>query len=707
LQQQDDASSYVQRAAEGDICILRLANPPVNTLRAALRADLVAGLAAAREAGAKAVVIVGAGRMFSAGAEMTEFGKPRVPPGLHDIADEIARFPGPVVAGIHGGAYGGGLELALACHARVAAKGTKLALPEVKRGILPGGGGTQRMPRLIGPIPALRMILSGEPVTAEEALKLGFVDEVAEGDIEAAAVAFARRALAEGRRFVLARDRTDKTAGADLAAFDAEVEALLRRSRGMLAPVNCAKSVRAALTEPFDQGLQTERALFNELVNSEQSLALRHIFFAEREAQKVPGVPPGTPTVKVKKAAVIGAGTMGGGISMCFAAAGIPVTIVEANAEALKKGIERCVANWRRSRNAPPEEEIQRRLSLMNGTTDMAAIGDADLVIEAVFEDIEVKEKVFAELDRHARAGAILASNTSTLDIDRIARATRRPRDVLGMHFFSPANIMRLLEIVRGKETSPEAIATAMEVGKAIGKVTVVVGNCDGFVGNRMTGKRGPQVEKLLAEGCLPQDIDRVMESYGMAMGPLATGDLAGLDVGAAVRRARGTVAPIADAIVAAGRYGQKTGKGWYRYDENRRRHPDPEVERIILETSQRLGITRRKISDEEILDRLLLPMVNEGARILEEGIATRASDIDVVFVNGFGWPAWRGGPMFWADRVGLKEVCDRLARYAAATNDPNLKPAALIERLAAEGGSFAGLDGGKSPIASAAAAAS
>ncbi|GGG36749.1 3-hydroxyacyl-CoA dehydrogenase [Caldovatus sediminis] len=705
MQQQDDAGSYVQRAAEGDIHILRLANPPVNTLRAALRADLVAGLNAAREAGAKAVVIVGTGRMFSAGAEMTEFGKPRVPPGLHDIAEEIARFPGPVVAGIHGGAYGGGLELALACHARVAAKGTKLALPEVKRGILPGGGGTQRMPRLIGPIPALRMIVSGEPVTAEEALKLGFVDEVAEGDIEAAAVAFARRALAEGRRFVLARDRADKTAGADLAAFDAEAEALLRRSRGMLAPVNCAKSVRAALTEPFDQGLQTERALFNELVNSEQSLALRHIFFAEREAQKVPGVPPGTPTVKVRKAAVIGAGTMGGGIAMCFAAAGIPVTIVEADAEALRKGIERCAANWRRSRNAPPEEEIRRRLSLMNGTTDMAAIGDADLVIEAVFEDIAVKEKVFAELDRHARPGAILASNTSTLDIDRIARATQRPRDVLGMHFFSPANIMRLLEIVRGRESSPEAIATAMEVGKAIGKVTVVVGNCDGFVGNRMTGKRGPQVEKLLAEGCLPQDIDRVMESYGMAMGPLATGDLAGLDVGAAVRRARGTVAPIADAIVAAGRYGQKTGKGWYRYDENRRRHPDPEVERIILETSQRLGITRRRISDEEILDRLLLPMVNEGARILEEGIATRASDIDVVFVNGFGWPAWRGGPMFWADRVGLKEVRDRLARYAAATNDPNLKPAALIERLAAEGGSFAGLDGGKSPIAGAGAA--
>ncbi len=343
---------------------------------------------------------------------------------------------------------------------------------------------------------------------------------------------------------------------------------------------------------------------------------------------------------------------------------------------------------------------MQRRLSLMDGSTDIAAIKGADLVIEAVFEEIGVKETVFAEIDRHARPGAILASNTSTLDIDRIGRATKRPHDVLGMHFFSPANIMRLLEIVRGSESSPEAIATAIEIGRTIGKVPVVVGNCDGFAGNRMTGKRGPQLEKLLAEGCLPQDIDRVIEGYGMAMGPLATGDLAGLDVGAAVRRARGTVAPIADAIVAEGRHGQKTGEGWYRYDENRKRQPDPEVERIIVETSKRLGITRRRISDEEILDRVLLPMVNEGARILEEGIASRASDLDVIFVYGFGWPAWRGGPMFWADRLGLKRVRERLARYAEATDDPNLKPAPLIERLAAEGSSFAGLDGGKSPIA-------
>ncbi len=571
----------------------------------------------------------------------------------------------------------------------------------MKRGILPGGGGTQRLPRLIGGIPALRMILSGEPVTAEEAQRLGFIDEVApSSDVEPATIAFARRALADGRRFVLAKDRTDRTAGTDLAAFDAEVEALLRRARGMHAPVSCAKCVRAALTEPFEKGLDTERELIAELMAGEQSLALRHVFFAEREAQKVPGVPAGTPAVKVRKAAVIGAGTMGGGIAMCFAAAGIPVTIVETSAEALKRGIERCAANWRRSRNGPDEAEVQRRLSLMDGSTDIAAIKGADLVIEAVFEEIGVKETVFAEIDRHARPGAILASNTSTLDIDRIGRATKRPHDVLGMHFFSPANIMRLLEIVRGSESSPEAIATAIEIGRTIGKVPVVVGNCDGFAGNRMTGKRGPQLEKLLAEGCLPQDIDRVIEGYGMAMGPLATGDLAGLDVGAAVRRARGTVAPIADAIVAEGRHGQKTGEGWYRYDENRKRQPDPEVERIIVETSKRLGITRRRISDEEILDRVLLPMVNEGARILEEGIASRASDLDVIFVYGFGWPAWRGGPMFWADRLGLKRVRERLARYAEATDDPNLKPAPLIERLAAEGSSFAGLDGGKSPIA-------
>jgi 3-hydroxyacyl-CoA dehydrogenase len=451
--------------------------------------------------------------------------------------------------------------------------------------------------------------------------------------------------------------------------------------------------VRAAFTMPFDDGLNVEREQFQRLVAGEQSQALRHIFFGEREVARVPHVPEGTQPLPVKRLVVIGGGTMGGGIAMSAANFGMPVTIVETSQEALDRGLKRCEANWQRTVTSGrlSQAEYEKRRGLLSGTTDFdAAVKGADLVIEAVFEDMGVKKEIFARLDKVARKDIVLASNTSTLDIDQIASATSRPELVCGMHFFSPANVMRLLEIVRGSRTSAQTLATAMDVGKRIGKLNVVVGNCDGFVGNRMTGKRGPQVEKLLLEGCLPQDIDRVMEGYGMAMGPLATGDLAGLDIGAAVRKARGTKAPIADAVVAAGRLGQKTGKGYYDYDENRKRQPSKEVERIILETAEKMQVRRRQISDEEILERLLLPMVNEGARILEEGVASRPIDIDVIFVNGFGWPAWRGGPMFWADRMGLRKVRDRLAQYAEATNDANLRPAALIERLAEEGGSFA-----------------
>ncbi|MFN3447088.1 MAG: 3-hydroxyacyl-CoA dehydrogenase NAD-binding domain-containing protein [Roseococcus sp.] len=683
---------FVEHARDGDVHILRIANPPVNTLRTGVRAGLHEGIAAALREGARAIVLIGAGRMFSAGAEMTEFNKPRQPPSLPEVFDAIETSKAPVVAAIHGSALGGGLELALACHARVAAPGAMLGLPEVKRGFVPGAGGTQRLPRLIGGEAALRMIVSGEPVTAAEALALGFVDAVLEGPLEAAAVEWARANA--GRSFTLARKREDKVKGADLAAFDALAASLLKRTRGQESPKGCAAAVRAALTSSFEDGLNTEREIFTKLVNGEQSFALRHIFFGEREASRVPDMPPETHPLPVKKAVVIGAGTMGGGIAMSFANHGIPVTVVEQSAEALERGLKRCEANWERTvaSGKLSAEEYAKRRALLSGSTDWNAVKEADLVIEAVFEDMAVKKEVFAKLDALARPGVVLASNTSTLDIDAIAAATKRPELVLGMHFFSPANVMRLLEIVRGRATSFEAIATAMDVGKRIGKVNVVVGNCDGFVGNRMTGKRGFQLERLLLEGALPQDIDRVMEAYGMAMGPCATGDLAGLDIGAAVRRARGTVAPIADALVAAGRYGQKTGKGWYLYDEKRQRHPDPEVERLILDMSEKMQVRRRKIEDAEILERLLLPMVNEGARILEEGIASRAVDIDVIFVNGFGWPAWRGGPMFWADRMGLKAVRDKLARYAEATGDANLKPAALIEKLAAEGGSFASL---------------
>jgi 3-hydroxyacyl-CoA dehydrogenase len=682
-------TEFMRQQRHGPIHVLRIANPPVNTLRNEVRAGLLEGIKAA--AGAQAVVIIGEGRMFSAGAEMTEFGKPRIAPSLPDVFVAIAEFPGIVVAAIHGSALGGGLELALACHARVAAPGTMLGLPEVKRGFVPGAGGTQRLPRLIGAEPAMDIIVTGEPVSAERALALGFIDAVLPGELESEAIAWARGATESRRRFILAANRTDRVAGQDMAAFDAKAAALLKRTRGQESPRGCVEAVRAAVTLPLDQGLQKERDLFASLVAGEQSKALRHIFFGEREVLRVPGIGPEVKPLPVARAVVIGAGTMGGGIAMSFANHGIPVTVVERDAGALEKGIARCRANWQRTVDSGrlPAAEMERRAALLTGSTDIGSVADTDLVVEAIFEDMAVKQALFADLDRLAKPGIVLASNTSTLDIDAIASATKRPELVVGMHFFSPANVMRLLEIVRGKASSPAAIATAMDVGKRIGKLSVVVGNCDGFVGNRMTGKRTPQVEKLLQEGCLPQDIDRVMEAYGMAMGPLATGDLAGLDIGAAVRKARGTVAPIADAIVAAGRFGQKTGKGWYRYDEKRTRLPDPEVERIILDTSEKLQVRRRSIGDQEILERLMLPMVNEGARILEEGVASRAIDIDVVFVNGFGWPAWRGGPMFWADAQGLAAVRDKLTQYAAATGDRNLEPAALIEKLAREGGRF------------------
>ena len=685
-----DAPRYVEHARDGDVHVLRIANAPVNTLRTEVRAGLVEGLKAA--AGAKAVVIIGSGRNFSAGAEMTEFGKPRVPPSLTDVFDAIEASPVPVVAAIHGNALGGGLELALACHARVAAPGAQVGLPEVKRGFVPGAGGTQRLPRLIG-LEALKIIVGGEPVSAEQAVKLGFVDAVVDGPLETAAVEWARANA--GRSFTLARNRSDKIAGYDAAAFDAAVKPLTARTRGQESPLGCVEAVRAAFTMPFEEGLKVERDQFQRLVAGEQSQALRHIFFGEREAQRVPDLPADAKPLPVNKLVVIGGGTMGGGIAMSAANFGLPVTIVETSAEALERGLKRCEANWERTVKSGrlSQAEYEKRRALLSGTTEFEkAVGEADLVIEAVFENMDVKKEVFGRLDKAARPGVVLASNTSTLDIDGIASATGRPELVIGMHFFSPANVMRLLENVRGSATNAAAIATATEVGKRIGKLPVLVGNCDGFVGNRMTGKRGPQVEKLLLEGCLPQDIDRVMEGYGMAMGPLATGDLAGLDIGAAVRKARGTVAPIADAVVAAGRLGQKTSKGYYDYDENRKRMPSKEVEQIILDTAEKMQVRRRKIEDQEILERLLLPMVNEGARILEEGVASRPIDIDVIFVNGFGWPAFRGGPMFWADRMGLKAVRDRLAHYAEATGDRNLQPSALIEKLAAEGGSFATL---------------
>jgi len=684
-----DSPSYLQHERHGVVHLLRLDNPPVNALRNELRAQIVQALDVARSEGATGLVICGGGRMFSAGADLREVAAERPTPPLPDVLAAIEAWPGIIVAAIHGNAYGGGLEVGLACHARLAKAGTQLALPEVKRGLIPGAGGTQRLPRLIGAEAALKMILAGEPVSAEKAHAMGFIDAVIEGDLEAAALEWAKNAA--GRRFQLARDRTEHVTGVDLAAFDQLGAELTKRSRGQESPLRCVEAVRNALSLPFDEGIAAEWRISAQVHASEQSRALKHMFFSEREVQRIIGMPEDTKPLSVTNVVVIGAGTMGGGIAMSCANFGVPVTVVERDAAALEKGLAKCRANWQRTFDSGKlsAAEMDRRSALLKGSTSLDVVAQADLVIEAIYENLDAKRELFAELDRLARPGVVLASNTSTLDIDKIAAATKRPELVLGMHFFSPANVMRLLEIVRGKATSFAALATAIDVGQRIGKLNVVVGNCDGFVGNRMTGKRGGQLERLLIEGCLPQDIDRVMEAYGMAMGPLATGDLAGLDIGAAVRKARGTVAPVADAIVAAGRLGQKTGAGYYKYDENRKRMPDPDVERIILAQAAAQGVTRRKISDEEILERVLLPMVNEGARILEEGIAQRALDIDVVFVNGFGWPAWRGGPMFWADTLGAAKVCERLAHYAATTGDANLKPAPLVERLAAANGRF------------------
>jgi len=598
-----------------------------------------------------------------------------------------------MVAALHGTALGGGFELALACHFRVAVAGARVGLPEVKLGLLPGAGGTQRLPRLIGPEKALKMIVTGDPIEAREALADGIVDEIVEGDLTAGAIAYARRVVAEGRPLRRVRDREDKLVA---EGFADAAEALTRRLRGREAPAACVEAVRNAITMPFEEGLRREGELFRKLVAGDQSKAQRHIFFAEREAARVPGIPEGTKPRPITTGAVIGAGTMGGGIAMCFANAGIPVTIVETSHDLLQKGLDRVAANYRAtvSRGGLAAGEMERRMGLIQGVTELDAVGAADVVIEAVFEEMELKKRVFADLERVARAGAILATNTSTLDVDEIARATSRSHDVLGTHFFSPANVMRLLEIVRGAATSPDALATAVALGRRLGKVPVTVGVCYGFVGNRMLARRSAEAERLLLEGALPQEVDAAVTGFGFPMGPFAMADMAGLDVGWRIRKGRGERNEIEDTLCEAGHFGQKTGKGYFRYNGGSRTPlPDPEVERIILDASSRAGVARRAITQEETVERMIFPMINEGARILEEGVATRPSDIDVIWVYGYGWPVWRGGPMYYADRLGLTHLRDRLTLYAERSGDETLLPATRISRLAAEGRGF-GLSG-------------
>jgi 3-hydroxyacyl-CoA dehydrogenase len=679
----------------GRVAVLTVNNPPVNALSHHVRLGLRDGLRQAiADPAVEAVVLACAGRTFIAGADITEFGQPPREPALQEVLDVIEASPKPVVAAIFGTALGGGLEVAMTCHWRVGVGAARLGQPEVKLGIIPGAGGTQRLPRLVGVEKALQMIVGGDPIGGEEAHRLGLLDELVEGDPTAGAVAFAERVLAEGRPLRRVRDMDDRVAAArgKPEIFAEFRKSIARQTRGFKAPEACVKAVEAAVNLPFDQGLARERELFLETLHSPESKAQRYFFFAEREAAKIPDVPADTPVKEVRRAAVIGAGTMGGGIAMCFANAGIPVTVVEVSREALDRGLGIVRRNYEATaaKGRLKPGDVERRMGLIQGTVDFDAVADADLVIEAVFEEMPIKKEVFARLDGICKSDAVLATNTSTLDVNEIAAATRRPESVIGTHFFSPANVMRLLEVVRGARTSKPVIATAMAVGRRIGKVPVLVGVCYGFVGNRMLHQRGREAEKLLQEGALPQQVDRVMTDFGLPMGPFAMGDLAGLDVGWRIRKGRGVTSPVFDRICERGRFGQKTGAGFYRYEPgDRTPRPDPEVERIILEVSAELGIQRRPISDQEILERLLYPMVNEGARILEEGIAIRASDIDVIWVYGYGWPVYRGGPMFWADQVGLKTIRDRMLEYQRRTGDAFWQPAPLLARLADQGRGF------------------
>jgi 3-hydroxyacyl-CoA dehydrogenase len=684
-------NASVDLRRDGEIAVVTVDNPPVNALKHEVRTGLADALRQARDDHAvRAVIIACAGRTFFAGADIAEFGKPPQAPSLHDVIAAIEAMPKPVVAALHGTALGGGFELALACHFRVAVPAARVGLPEVKLGLLPGAGGTQRLPRLVGPEKALQMIVTGEPIGAAEARGDGIIDEIVEGDLTAAAIDFARRIVREGRPLRLVRDREEKLIG---EGFADAAEGLTRRLRGREAPAACVEAVRNAIVLPFEEGLKRESELFRKLVTGDQSQAQRHIFFAEREAAKVPGIPEGIKPRPIASGAVIGAGTMGGGIAMCFANAGIPVIIVETGRDLLQKGLDRVAANYRAtaSRGGLSADEMERRVGLITGVTELEAVGSADVVIEAVFEEMDLKKRVFSNLDRFAKPNALLATNTSTLDVDEIARATKRPQDVLGTHFFSPANVMRLLEIVRGAATAPDALATAVALGRRIGKVPATVGVCYGFVGNRMLARRSVESERLLLEGALPQEVDSAVGAFGFPMGPFAMADMAGLDVGWRIRRGRGERNEIEDALCEAGHFGQKTGKGYFRYDAGSRTPmPDSEVENIILETSSRLGINRRPIGEEEIVERMIFPMINEGARILDEGIATRPGDIDVIWVYGYGWPVWRGGPMYHADRLGLSHIRDRLTFYADRSRDETLRPAPLLARLAAEGRGFA-----------------
>ncbi len=692
---------YFER--RGEVAVLQIDNPPVNGLNLAMRRGLAAGLQRARnDPKVRVVVITGTDKVFSGGADIREFNTPAATaePNLLQVIDAVESSNKPVIAAINGICMGGGLELALACHYRVATPNATMGLPEVKLGLLPGAGGTQRLPRAVGAKLALQMVVSGEPIDADAGLKAGLVDRIVPGDTFQGVLDFAQGLSGRRTHPRLWAGLTLLPPGEEADEFfrQARVE-VARASRGLIAPMKCVDAIEAAVQRPFEEGVKIERSMFLELVASEQSKALRHAFFAERAAAKI-DVPEDTATRPINTAAIIGFGTMGGGIAMSFANAGTPVTVLESSQEALDKGMETCRRNWQASakKGRLTEAQVDERLALLRPTLSHADLAAADIVIEAVFEDMAVKQKVFTELDRVARPGAILATNTSTLDVNRIAASTKRPADVIGMHFFSPANVMRLLEVVRGEATAPDVLATVMKLARRIKKVAVVSGVCDGFIGNRMLEHYVRQALFVVEEGASPQQIDKALTDFGMAMGIFAVSDLAGLDIGYAIRQRRYKEKPqvryprIADRVVELGRLGQKTGKGWYRYEGGSRTpQVDSEVEALIDAYRKEIGVTPRAISNEEIVQRCIFALVNEGARILEERIAQRASDIDVVYLTGYGFPSWRGGPMYYAESVGLRNVVAAIQHFASLPNaDAEFwQPAPLLAERAASGRRF------------------
>ena len=683
-------NDVVTMTVEDGIAVLTLDSPPVNALSAAVREGLKGGITAANaEDEAQAIVLICGGRTFIAGADITEFGDGAPEKSGPDHFEMIEDSAKPVIAAIHGTALGGGLETALCAHYRVAAQSAKVGLPEVNLGLLPGAGGTQRLPRLTGAEVALEWMITGRHVPVAEAAEYGVVDEVVPDDsLRESAIAFARRVVDSGGELRRVRDRDDKIA-ADRGRSELFTEFRQKNAkkfRGFKAPEAIVQCVEAAVNLPFDEGKAVEWKLFGELVSSPESAAQRYYFFAERAAAKVPDVPRDTPRIPVESVGIIGAGTMGGGIAMNFANAGIPVTIVEQKEEALERGLATIRKNYERtaSKGRITSAQVEERMGLITGSLTKDDLASVDMVIEAVFELMDVKKSIFTELDAICKPGAILATNTSGLDIDEIASVTKRPEAVIGMHFFSPANVMKLLEVVRADHTSKEVIATVMALSKKIGKIPVLVGVCPGFVGNRILYARRRESERLLMEGAMPWDVDTAITNFGLPMGPYQMSDLAGLDIGWRKEESAGRT--VREVLCEMDRRGQKTGAGYYDYDENRKATPSPVAAKIIEDFRAKEGVEPREISEEEIFERCTLPMINEGLHILEEGKAVRASDIDVIYVNGYGWPVYRGGPMFYADQLGAEHVLERL-RYYEEKYGSDFTPSPLLEKVVAEGG--------------------